>query len=51
MNESGCAMDELLIGLALKALPPNELAEAERQFVAMTVENARRLLRFWQVRS
>ena len=28
-----------------------ELAEAQRQFAAMTIENARRLLRFWQVRS
>ena len=28
-----------------------ELAEAQRQFATMTTENARRLLRFWQVRS
>ena len=32
-------------------MKPHELARAQRQFAAMTVENARRLLRFWQVRS
>jgi uncharacterized protein (DUF2336 family) len=33
------------------SMKPPELAEAQRQFSDMTVENARRLLRFWQVRS
>jgi len=33
------------------SMKPPELAEAERQFAAMTIENARRLLKFWQVRS
>jgi uncharacterized protein (DUF2336 family) len=32
-------------------MAPNELAKAERQFAKLTAENARRLLRFWQVRS
>jgi uncharacterized protein (DUF2336 family) len=36
---------------ATGSMRPLELAEAERQFAAMTAENARRLLRFWQVRS
>ena len=36
---------------ATGSMRPLELAEAQRQFAAMTVENARRLLRFWQVRS
>ena len=36
---------------ATGSMRPIELAEAERQFAAMTIENARRLLRFWQVRS
>lgn len=36
---------------ATGSLTTLELAEAQRQFAAMTVENARRLLRFWQVRS
>ncbi|WP_213738476.1 DUF2336 domain-containing protein [Bradyrhizobium sp. dw_411] len=30
---------------------PHELAKAQDQFAKLTVENARRLLRFWQVRS
>jgi uncharacterized protein (DUF2336 family) len=30
---------------------PHELAKAQRQFAKLTAENARRLLRFWQVRS
>jgi hypothetical protein len=30
---------------------PLELAKAQDQFAKLTVENARRLLRFWQVRS
>jgi uncharacterized protein (DUF2336 family) len=33
------------------ALAPQELAAAQSQFVKITVENARRLLRFWQVRA
>ncbi len=33
------------------SMKPGEIAEAQRQFAGMTVENARRLLRFWQVRS
>ena len=32
-------------------MAPHELAKAERQFAKLTAENARRLLRFWQVRS
>jgi uncharacterized protein (DUF2336 family) len=36
---------------ATGSMRPLELAEAERQFAVMTAENARRLLRFWQVRS
>jgi hypothetical protein len=36
---------------ATGSMRPLELAEAKRQFAAMTAENARRLLRFWQVRS
>jgi hypothetical protein len=30
---------------------PHELAEAKDQFARLTTEDARRLLRFWQVRS
>ena len=30
---------------------PHELAKAKGQFAKLTTENARRLLRFWQVRS
>jgi uncharacterized protein (DUF2336 family) len=33
------------------ALAPHELAEAKGQFAKITTENARRLLRFWQVRA
>jgi uncharacterized protein (DUF2336 family) len=33
------------------AMAPHELAKAKDQFAKMTTENARRLLRFWQVRS
>jgi uncharacterized protein (DUF2336 family) len=33
------------------SMGPNELAKAEAQFAKITTENARRLLRFWQVRS
>ena len=33
------------------ALAPHELAAAQSQFARITVENARRLLRFWQVRA
>ena len=33
------------------SLAPHELAEAQSQFAKITVENARRLLRFWQVRA
>jgi uncharacterized protein (DUF2336 family) len=33
------------------SMRPRELAKAQRQFVTMNTENARRLLRFWQVRS
>jgi uncharacterized protein (DUF2336 family) len=33
------------------SMRPQELAKAQRQYAAMTTENARRLLRFWQVRS
>ncbi len=36
---------------ATGSVKPLELAKAQRQFASMTVENARRLLRFWQVRS
>jgi uncharacterized protein (DUF2336 family) len=36
---------------ATGSMRPAELAAARRQFTAMTTENARRLLRFWQVRS
>lgn len=32
-------------------LGPHELAKAQGQFATLTTENARRLLRFWQVRS
>lgn len=35
---------------AIGSLSPPELAMAERQFAKMETENARRLLRFWQVR-
>jgi uncharacterized protein (DUF2336 family) len=37
--------------LATGTTGPHELAEAKSQFARLTVENARRLLRFWQVRS
>ena len=30
---------------------PNELAKAKAKFAKMTLENAQRLLKFWQVRS
>ena len=33
------------------AMAPHELAKAEAQFARLTADNARRLLRFWQVRS
>jgi uncharacterized protein (DUF2336 family) len=33
------------------ALTPHELAAAQSQFARITVENARRLLKFWQVRA
>jgi hypothetical protein len=33
------------------SLGPHELAKAQGQFARMTAEGARRLLRFWQVRS
>ena len=33
------------------SMRPQELAKAQRQYATMTTENARRLLRFWQVRS
>jgi uncharacterized protein (DUF2336 family) len=33
------------------SIGPHELAEAKGQFARLTLENARRLLRFWQVRS
>jgi uncharacterized protein (DUF2336 family) len=33
------------------AMGPHELARARREFAKLTTENARRLLRFWQVRS
>lgn len=33
------------------SMGPHELAKAKGQFAKMTTENARRLLRFWQVRS
>jgi uncharacterized protein (DUF2336 family) len=36
---------------ATGSLGPHELAEAKSQFARLTTENARRLLRFWQVRS
>lgn len=36
---------------ATGSMGPNELAKARGQFAKMTPENARRLLRFWQVRS
>jgi uncharacterized protein (DUF2336 family) len=32
-------------------MAPHELAKAERQFAELTMEQAQRLLRFWQVRS
>jgi hypothetical protein len=32
-------------------MAPRELAKAERQFAELTMEQAQRLLRFWQVRS
>jgi Uncharacterised protein conserved in bacteria (DUF2336) len=37
--------------LASGSMGPHELANARSQFGRMTVENARRLLSFWQVRS
>jgi uncharacterized protein (DUF2336 family) len=36
---------------ATGSMSPLELAGAQRQFVAMSTENAQRLLRFWQVRT
>src|ERR1700730_18528061 len=36
---------------ATGAMAPHELAKASGQFARITTENARRLLRFWQVRS
>jgi uncharacterized protein (DUF2336 family) len=36
---------------ATGSMGPRELARAKAQFSTMTIENARRLLRFWQVRS
>jgi uncharacterized protein (DUF2336 family) len=36
---------------ATGSLGPHELTEAKAQFARLTTENARRLLRFWQVRS
>ncbi len=36
---------------ATGSMKPTELAAAQQQFATMTIENARRLLRFWQVRS
>jgi hypothetical protein len=33
------------------AMGPHELARARGAFAKLTIENARRLLRFWQVRS
>ncbi len=35
---------------ATGSMSPTELAGAQRQFATLTTENARRLLRFWQVR-
>jgi Uncharacterised protein conserved in bacteria (DUF2336) len=36
---------------ATGTMGPHELTQAKSQFARLTVENARRLLRFWQVRS
>ncbi len=36
---------------ATGSMGPNELAKAKAQYARTTTENARRLLRFWQVRS
>jgi uncharacterized protein (DUF2336 family) len=36
---------------ATGSMAPSELAKAKSQFAGMTIEDARRLLRFWQVRS
>jgi len=36
---------------ATGSMSPGEVAEAQRQFDGMNIENARRMLRFWQVRS
>jgi len=47
--ETVCAVLESRF--ATGSMRPLELAKAQRQFAAMTTENARRLLRFWQVRS
>ena len=33
------------------SMGPNELVEAKAKFAKMTLENAQRLLKFWQVRS
>jgi hypothetical protein len=33
------------------SMGPQELAKAKSQFAAITTEDARRMLRFWQVRS
>jgi hypothetical protein len=32
-------------------MAPHELAKAKAQFAKLTADNARRLLKFWQVRS
>jgi hypothetical protein len=36
---------------ATGSMAPHELAKAKAQFAKIAPENARRLLRFWQVRS
>jgi uncharacterized protein (DUF2336 family) len=36
---------------ATGSMGPREIARAKGQYAALTIENARRLLRFWQVRS
>jgi hypothetical protein len=36
---------------ATGSMAPHELARVRSQFTGMTTEDARRLLRFWQVRS
>jgi uncharacterized protein (DUF2336 family) len=47
--ETVCAVLESRF--ATGSMSPLELARAQRQFVAMSTENAQRLLRFWQVRT